>query len=91
MAKFHLDVTLPFGDSLNLSLFNSTEEDKQKATEAYKLCFGNEAFETIIQPLIKDGIMGILDEDPTEDTIIFVVLLVNHLKLRKYKASEELA
>ena len=64
-------------------VFNTTAQDRAFATKHFIEKYGREAFERLILPGIKDGIMGIFRTKQNNQRTYYVNLLVESFELRQ--------
>lgn len=58
---------------INFALFNyHVNNAKTKAKKAFIQRFGQEKWDTVMKPYVKNGIMGIFNDKPTDETKFYV-------------------
>lgn len=65
---------------MGFAVFNMTADDKERTDAGFVRRFGQEAFDTEIEPIHRGGIMSIFHDDPTKRTRWYaetVAFLVN--------------
>ena len=82
--KLNYDFKMKHDDDIFTSIFNLHKSDESKANKCFKIIYGKEKYKQL-RTLIKEqkGLMSIFDVTPTDDIIMYTLLITQAQNQRK--------